>query len=330
MNNTSTSRVPIYSLYVLKAICAFIVVACHTRMEIFDRMLSGIDMSAVPIFYMISGYFIYTDNLQTMVDRMKKTSIKLLWLILSLNALYYLVVFVNHGNVVKTLPELLNWIFQGGVITGHLWYLTAFAEATLFFWLFLSVFKGRYLSILPVLLLSGALGAKYAVLLGGTETLYPVFTVYAYAIPYLALGFLIKKNEEKLALNSYLLFAFVILSILLCVAEEKLLLTAISSGGNIGPLLSTPLISISCFLLALRHKDFGKNSFAVTVGEKYSGQIYYFHILIATGLGILFSLLGIRPFYEANATVLAFIGSLLFAMLLSYIQDKWNILKWLK
>lgn len=49
----------ISSLYVLKAICAFLVVVCHIPFDWAMPFLEPLRRIAVPVFFMITGYFLY-------------------------------------------------------------------------------------------------------------------------------------------------------------------------------------------------------------------------------------------------------------------------------
>lgn len=93
MNLEVSDRLPsgkvsseISSLYVLKAICAFFVVACHAPnagMPVFFRYLG------VPCFFMITGYFyLYSPDLSKVISRSSKATRKSLLLLGLLTPIY--------------------------------------------------------------------------------------------------------------------------------------------------------------------------------------------------------------------------------------------------
>ena len=53
-SNTPQKSTGISSLYIVKCICAFLVVTCHTPMGQAKEIISPIAMAAVPIFFLIS------------------------------------------------------------------------------------------------------------------------------------------------------------------------------------------------------------------------------------------------------------------------------------
>ena len=57
-SSTRSSRPPVSSLYVAKAFAALLVVIGHTPIELFKVGVYPLTLSAVPIFFLISGYFL--------------------------------------------------------------------------------------------------------------------------------------------------------------------------------------------------------------------------------------------------------------------------------
>ena len=75
--NISTSQPkrpePIYSLYVLKCLMAFLVVTCHTPFYVSGGYLSPLARGAVSAFFLISGYFLYAPSPKTSYNRAIKS-----------------------------------------------------------------------------------------------------------------------------------------------------------------------------------------------------------------------------------------------------------------
>ena len=67
--NIVEQRKSISSLYVLKAICAFLVVIIHFPMK-YGYYFYPIVRIAVPCFFMISGYFLYSDNREKLMSNL--------------------------------------------------------------------------------------------------------------------------------------------------------------------------------------------------------------------------------------------------------------------
>lgn len=60
----------IASLYVLKALCAFGVVILHSPIGVLTAPIQLIASITVPIFFMITGYFLYTDDAMVLNQRL--------------------------------------------------------------------------------------------------------------------------------------------------------------------------------------------------------------------------------------------------------------------
>ena len=74
----------------------------------------------------------------------------------------------------------------------------------------------------------------------------------------------------------------------------------------------------------IRH-SFSTGSWAETVGAKYSGNIYYFHIAVATIISKALYAAGMGPVYEQLGSALVFVGSIAVAYVIVRLQDKIGI-----
>ena len=66
-------------------------------------------------------------------------------------------------------------------------------------------------------------------------------------------------------------------------------------------------------------------TWAETIGAKYSGNIYYFHIAMATIISKALYAAGMGPVYEQLGSALVFVGSIAVAYMIVRIQDKIGI-----
>ena len=171
--NIVEQRKSISSLYVLKAICAFLVVIIHFPMK-YGYYFYPIVRIAVPCFFMISGYFLYSDNREKLMSNLKRALRKTLQVTIWAYVFYFLVelfLFLIFKNNTLDIPShtLLYYIVAGPSIGGssHLWYLIAYIETLIIalicaktntikvlWWLFpigliLNLLIGKYSFILP-------------------------------------------------------------------------------------------------------------------------------------------------------------------------------------
>ena len=324
--STTTSRPqPISSLYLLKCLFAFLVVTCHTPMGIAKEWLHPLAMGAVCVFFLISGYFLYHPDPSKSYQRAKKSirSVTVIFLIVSL--FYWAWLLPNYGNTLTSFSQLWTWLLTGTLTSGHTWYLMAMLQSLLLLGVIFRLRGERYIALLTPLWIFGLLGSQYAFLLTdeGTGDCYNVYTSISYAIPFMSIGYLIAKYEGKLQRYQHWgrLFAC---SVVIAYAERILL----HQTGHIyatGALFGSYLTAVLIFIWALQHKSFGAGSWIETIGAKYSGNIYYFHIAVATLIEHLLSALGLGEVYALLGSVFVFIGSLIVASIIVRVQDKVGI-----
>ena len=130
MSSLSTERQPaaarasVSSLYVLKALLAFVVVTCHSPLVLPWVHIPGF---VVELFFAITGYFLYTADLGKVQSRIWKSVKKVIPIIFILQVFYNLIVPPGFGPITSSYWLYIQWIFMGFSTfdSGHLWYLTA-------------------------------------------------------------------------------------------------------------------------------------------------------------------------------------------------------------
>lgn len=142
---SSASSIP--SLYVLKALLAFVVVTCHSPLALSWLQIPG---GAVELFFSITGYFIYVSDLSKVQVRIWKSIKKVLPIILILQIFYNIIAPPRLGPLTSSYWTYFQWVFMGfsTFASGHLWYLTALLFGLQFFSLYLYVMKGRWVPLL--------------------------------------------------------------------------------------------------------------------------------------------------------------------------------------
>ena len=324
-STTPPQRQPVSSLYLLKCLFAFLVVTCHTPMGIAKEWLHPLAMGAVCVFFLISGYFLYHPDPSKSYQRAKKSirSVAVIFLIVSL--FYWAWLLPNYGNTLTSFNQLWGWLLTGTLTSGHTWYLMAMLQSLLLLEMIFRLRGERYIALLTPLWIFGLLGSQYAFLLTneGTGDCYNVYTSISYAIPFMSIGYLIAKYEGKLQRYQHWgrLFACSVVTAYV----ERILLHQTGHDYATGALFGSYLTAVLIFIWALQHKSFGAGSWMETIGAKYSGNIYYFHIAVATLSERLLSALGLVEVYALLGSVFVFIGSLIVALIIVRVQDKVGI-----
>ena len=191
---------------IIKAICAFFVICIHAPFPGENgAYFTALTRVAVPIFFMITGYF-YSN---TVAKHKEKQQIKkIFFLMLKANLLFLIwnltLILSQKGD----LRSYLKAIFTGknlerflllneSPFAGHLWYLGAILYVLLIVSL-TDAFQCRKIVyyLTPVLLAADLLFGKYSLLVLGRE--YPYIFVRNFlcvGIPYFCIGNLIKEKR---------------------------------------------------------------------------------------------------------------------------------------
>lgn len=304
------------SVYCLKALGAFFVVCIHCGI---GGPFYPIIRTAVPFFFMISGYFIYRDDTAESINRCISSLKKIAWLTLYANIFYYLCYFFPERIIpFSDFKDLLSGIFIGNNFGGHLWYLTSYIEVLI---LVIAALRFRFLTLLwwliPVFAVTGLLLGKYAFLLPlpdwPDETYFMLNRNFlTMGVPCFGIGWLMRKYRDALLRAISLPIALTLMLLILSVSE----IWCISRTGELRPgdyIVTTLPLAASMLLVALKFPRLGADSLVEKIGKNYSTYIYIFHIFI---LRICFSVS--RTYFHIAGfviTVVAFIFTLLFSMI---------------
>lgn len=317
------------SIYILKAICACFVVFIHIP-DINNEVLLILPFIriAVPCFFMISGFYLVSGE-DISALKVKKQIIRILKVIIFSNAIYLIYWIIS--NVVQERPILDSswltlrfwgrWLLVGDNICYPLWYLTSYMQVLLIIRLVLVFRRPNFLYILiPVLLILCVLLNRYSF----------VWTDYHFnviisrnsllcALPCVLLGAWIHKNIDiwrSLQFSKIILSCFII--VVMAYIEMFLLsYFNIDGSGADFNLLTYPLTFIT-FIICLKYPNATilpsrVRSLLVKIGQKEAINIYLYHVLVASAIGLMSIVIPIVKYLE-NAEcviVICILGSLL-------------------
>ena len=164
-----------HSLDTLKFICAILVICIHTpQPHWFQLVINPLQRCAVPIFFMISGYFTYgKEN----TDKTIRKRIIHILKIFCFSYLLYMLIPIAHGRSLDIVAEVLKNNYENAKLLicynyltdgYHLWYLHAYIYVLVIV-LFIDIFKLYKILFyaIPVLLLAGLYIGKYQEIIGG-------------------------------------------------------------------------------------------------------------------------------------------------------------------
>lgn len=286
-----------------------------------QTFLSEFDGIAVPIFLMITGYFLFSPRAEVVASRALRSSLKILPAILILNLVYLLPLLWRGDSPIGSMYDLVKWLLVGKKIEGVLWYLTALAYALLVVYTVCRLGGHRYLRGFLVLIPIGMLLSRYSFVWGVGHNIFDEFNFISLGLPYLILGYTLRCYEEKLRSWHWEAITFVIFFLgaieVMCFRD----LIPVYWGRY----LTTPLLATSIFMWCLRYPNFGQGTLTARVGKHYAGNIYYWHMLVALTIEAVLRRMGWHIFFEDLAMLYVFVGSLLVSYIVVAVQRRLGV-----
>ena len=278
MENIENRR--LNNLDVLKAICAFLVICIHiSYKDDLNNIITPLCRIAVPIFFMITGYF-YHKTSKKPLKQIKKVLI----LILLSNLLYVVFEMILNGNIDKPKREdiINSLIFNSSPFSFHLWYLNALLYVLIVVYFADKVKLRKYLYFLiPILLVINIIYGEYSIVVLDKD-LDPIYmrNFLFIGLPYFLLGDLLYKKKDNLIEMFTLKKLAILIPIfaLTTIIEEHILnYTHMDSIGEI--YISTTFLAITVFLFAIQTKQVSSGNVLAIIGRKYSIYIYIVHVM---------------------------------------------------
>ena len=297
------------SIDILKFICAILVVLLHCQWKYHDLLLP-LARSAVPCFYMISGFLLFNDG-GIGNERLMRNLKNILKITIISTLLFFvwdelLSIFSKRTVLIPSFREMTEWIIFNDCPFGiHLWYLYAYIYALLIVTLFEKLRKLKYLFFsIPFLLLADVILGKYGMVLFGIDV----------PVPYL-------RNFLFVALPNFCIIGGGILGVLTSYIERDILtmLNAIASRDNY---LSTTFLSLCLFLLVTSF-SVSSDNIMTKIGKDDSLYIYILHPIILGVCGIITLRTGLARPYSYVAPIICIFFTMFTIKVLKFI----NIIK---
>lgn len=311
-----------------KGLGAFFVVFIHCSFPSpAGGMMNGLARFAVPLFFMVSGYFSYGRGRETVRRRLKKT----FWLFLFANAVYFLWKLVmlasdkelTAGAVSRlfsltALKKLLLW--NQSPFIYHLWFVGALLYCYLFYGLLVRwKAEERVYFLIPLGIGANLILGEGLTALGHHIPVACVRSFWLTGLPFFLWGhwFAGKERRDGLQVSGKVCVGAIFLGALMSMAEML-----ISGGAEL--YAGSVLMSFGMFALALGYPEFGKGGFLARVGEQDSGNIYLWQIIVYNSTTLLAYYAGIRghKLYQWLMPLWVCLVSLMLAELLGLVDRK--------
>lgn len=272
------------SIDVLKCLCAFMVICIHAPFPgKIGEYLVAISRIAVPIFFMISGFF--WENTCSKKGEIR-TIKKLFYLTIGTNIFYliinlifrydiqYLINFFSFKNIVKML------IFNYSIFSEHLWYLSAILYVTVVVYVLDKLkIRNKVCLLIPVLIVIDLIFGKYSILLFHREFPYILLRNFLFVgLPFFLIGTLLFKYRDNIK-NSFsatkIIFLIVIFIFLNCIERYVLEINLLNAVRD--QYICTTILSVLFFMLAIVTSNKVDDNLMSLIGRKYSTMIYIIH-----------------------------------------------------
>ena len=312
----------------MKAICAFLIVCIHVPFPgKFGAYFTTLTRIAVPIFFMITGYFDGDTVARHKEGRQIK---KILYLVVEANVLFFIwniaLNLLRRENIVayiqsiftgKSIIEFLA--LNESPLAGHLWYLGAILYVLVIVLLVDKLNCRKLLYYLtPVLLIADLAFGKYSLLIFHRE--FPYILVRNFlcvGIPYFCIGNLIREKRYSEKWNKKVLQVSIIVFAITSFAERFILVSA-GLNATRDHYLSTTLLAICLFVYTLKSNWHNKG--LAVIGRKYSTWLYIIHPIFITVFSIVVGKLGLKSIYRCVAPIVVYCATLVFLIILQKVK----------
>lgn len=303
-------------LYILEAIACICVIIIHRKFTgIIGDILVVISRFAVPLFFLISGYY----NYNTDKEKLKKRAVNLLKIFIIISFVYllykeYYMLLTNTKQIKITYQEIIALVAFNltNFISGHLWFILALIY-TYIANIFISPKCKRVFLILPIISIILFYGIQIIRPSIGGHVLTSITRNWlTIGVPFYGIGCIIKQKEEKIKISNKYLIILIILGMLLSICEFLLVKNALKVVYLGDLYIGTIIMVISLFILAVKNPNLVTCKPIENIGMKYSLIIYLIHPLYIEIVDYVFSLLKI----EINDVLV-----LLIVFILSYLTS---------
>ncbi len=293
-NHMGKTRKGISSLYLLKALCAFLVVVIHAQMWGKDALQPILGM-ATPCFLCITGFLLFSADKEKELGKALKWAKKALWLSIILNLLHMGQHLWDGVPLSQySMGGLLTNLFTGIAFSTHLWYLSALWTGLLLLYV-LRRYAPRLILFAPMLYAWAHICYKW-----GTDIIphaedYVLFLLRCNGLitglPFLCTGYLIARYQDKLT-KLHLLPAWwaLCLGFLFFGSEVTALLPFKTYGWpHFAAMYAFIVLTMA---LCIRYRD-ARIPILNEIGQYHSANIYFFHILVLIHLGRIYPEIGL-------------------------------------
>ena len=165
------------------------------------QYLQPIYKCGVPVFYINSGFFLYSANPISERGKIRKGMKKIFKIMLFFNLAYFILQYALTGtSCIRSLHDVVRLIMFGDNISGHLWFLTSYLWTLVVFGLLLMLKNGyRIMGVLALLyFVEEILVGQYSFLHLTLNRVHDYVPCLGVSLPMMYIGYSLKKHEQIL------------------------------------------------------------------------------------------------------------------------------------
>lgn len=287
---------PIPSIYILKAICAIFVVFIHIHTFHEYELLAPFLRTAVPCFFMITGYFLVSEA-SISLNKIKRQLLKLIRINIYANVAYLLfylfryLVFGKSFDFGNEMLFLLRWLFIGDNICYPFWYLTTTVHTLVLLYLtvkYTDLGEGsdrsiKKIDIICVVLFTCAIILnRYSFIIGQKFDFDYSKNCFFVGLPCVLLGARMRIKPTYFKFN-----VVVVGMIIICLAYAELLILHYFNlkGSGSDYLLMTFPFAIFIFVNFINHPQLSSLNckmrlLLVMIGKNSATHLYLYHLMM--------------------------------------------------
>lgn len=309
INNELVNK-KIDSLYVLKAICAILVIDHHSYLFGQDY-IAPFRVTMVPCFFMITGFFLYRNNIQEEFSKTKQYCTKAIILLITFGLFYDILFALIGKNPITFKPHIANLI-TGSSICGILWYLASLYQGLIVTHLSRRI-SLRLLYIFPIFYIAfRILNGAYLHIPFHCPTIPSTFLDLVNSTCFLSIGYIIALHYKKIKFSKGIYIIGIVLSYFFLYYSKQFQINHLNS-------IAILCMSVSLFLLFL-YSYKPKSTYLVQLGKKHSANLYFFHIAPMAILGAFVQDYGLKNVYA----IIIFFATLLISFIVNYTKSLLN------
>lgn len=279
-----------YSLNVIKCIAIFAIICIHCgfyNVSFKGSVIDSLSRFAVPIFFLISGFFSYYEDNNYAINKYKTRIIRLIKLYIIATLLYFafywmLGSFTSLNDIINlfSLNACFNYIiFNLNPAVIHLWFISALLYCYIFFYIirkFSADPKSLYVYI-PICLFVSLLFGEFSHFFGLSLPIEFYRNFLFMGLPFFTLGYLIHDKRENLTtvLSNLDLFVMMILGLLFTILETAVV-------GKHDLYIGTIVFTLCLFIWCIKNPNRLDFKISGWIGQNLYSLMYILHIMVLT------------------------------------------------